>query len=40
MTVVTSIVEQFDSIDNPTERAAKIKDEANKFFKGWFNSFV
>jgi serine/threonine-protein phosphatase 5 len=33
MTVLTNIVEKFDCVDNPTERAAKIKDEANKFFK-------
>uniref|UniRef100_A0A914Z127 protein-serine/threonine phosphatase n=1 Tax=Panagrolaimus superbus TaxID=310955 RepID=A0A914Z127_9BILA len=34
MTVASgNIIEKFDSIDNPIERAAKIKDEANKYFK-------
>lgn len=31
---VKSIVERYESIDNPAERALKIKDEANQCFKG------
>ena len=34
MTEVASIIEQYSKIDNEVERAVKIKDEANKFFKG------
>jgi len=33
MTEVASVIEQYSKIDNEVERAVKIKDEANKFFK-------
>lgn len=33
-TIIETILSRLDLITNPSERAVKIKDEANQFFKG------
>lgn len=33
-TIVETILSRLESIANPSEKAVKIKDEANQFFKG------